>query len=107
MRFWAAPYSPGLSFNAPPNDIGDGSFSFLGVQLYQGTLGSPLLVPGDFPLSGLLGLVGRGQIEVQATLEQSSPGPMPTVPEPATWAMMITVLGIVGIGRQLARRAWD
>lgn len=107
MKFWAAPYSPGpgLGFNAPPDDLGDGNFYFTGPQLYQGSLGAPLLIPGDFRLFGLLGGELRGHMELQATLEQSSPGPMPDVPEPATWAMMITALGMLAIGRQLAVRA--
>jgi hypothetical protein len=70
-------------------------FAFSGTAIFQGSLGAPQLVPGDFTESGHV----NGQaasFELLATLGLGSPTP---VPEPTTWTAMICGLCALGVVR--------
>ena len=74
-----------------------------GSPIFQGSIRNPQLVPGDFSffanLAGPGGPAGKAHLELIATLEPGS-----SVPEPATWTMMISGLAILGIVRRFAWR---
>jgi hypothetical protein len=70
-------------------------FVFSGTAIFQGSLGAPQLVPGDFTESGHV----NGQaasFELLATLDLGSPAP---VPELTTWTAMICGLCALGVVR--------
>jgi hypothetical protein len=72
----------------------DGGYSLLGgPQLFTGTLASPTFTLGTFALSD------DGFVSFKYNLSITDAA---SVPEPATWAMML--LGFAGIGLALRRR---
>ena len=63
---------------------------YIGPQLFTGTTDHPTFRLGTFAINDF---VSNGSITISAV---GTPAPVPAAPEPASWAMMILGLGIVG-----------
>jgi hypothetical protein len=92
VQFFQAP-SPSVFFTYSLPGQGAVTRDFIGTQLWQGTLGAPQFVAGEFSQRILLN-GSFANLEVSASLEIGSP-----VPEPSTWTAMISGLCMLGIVR--------
>lgn len=68
-----------------------------GPQLFSGTTAMPAFSPGTFAFTSLSGVPNGSTLTISAVAAAGA------VPEPATWAMLITGFGVVG-GSMRARR---
>ena len=81
------------SFNIVAPGLGFTQFS--SPTLFSGPADSPVFAPGSFTL--INPFFGNGTLDI-------SPAAVAAVPEPATWAVMIFGLGLVGAAMRYRRR---
>lgn len=79
--------------------LGSGTNILGGPQLFSGSLTSPTLLTGSFPLSGSVNPDGDGAVPVSGTLVANALGP---VPEPSSFALLLT--GAAGTLAAVRRR---
>lgn len=94
LQFWNIDALGGLTIT----DFFGGSILLdsVGAQLYAGPESVPTFIPGVYLLVGLF-----DDGEYTLTIAEAAP----TVPEPASWAMMIAGLGLVGAAMRHSRRS--
>ena len=73
---------------------GPGGF---GPQLFSGTTATPVFSPGTFSFTDFRGIATGSTLTISAAA-------VAAVPEPSTWAMLITGFGIVGFAMRRRRR---
>lgn len=85
--------------SAAGGGIGSGGNRLGGAQLFSGTLASPTLLTGSFPLSGTVTPDANGAVPVSGSLIATALGP---VPEPSSLLLLLT--GAAGSALALRRR---
>jgi hypothetical protein len=86
----------GLSLTLGPANKPTLIYGLTGPQLFQGSVNSPELTAGEFPLRGTVVPIGKQfySFSLVVSPDNSLGSPAP-VPEPATWAVMIASLGMM------------
>jgi hypothetical protein len=88
INFGSGPILASLNIGAP----GLGFTQFGGVSLFSFVGGQPVFNTGTFDLFGIV--VGRSTLTITEVLDNGGIGS--TVPEPASWLMMVLGFGLVG-----------